>query len=319
MTKTALAIGCGGTIGGAWSIAALSALAEHLKWDPRTADVIQGTSAGSEIATMLGGGFTAGDLVDMQLNMPVDARLAAHVADTPASFPPIPRPSLPSLRTLTRRGGHRALVGIAPRGRGDAAWLDRLATSVCPPGSAWVDHKGIRLVAYRPDDDTRVAFTGPGEATGDNPALSSAATLSQALRASWGIPAWMPAVQIGRHEYCDGGAASTASIDLIGADEADVVYVIASMAGLDDVRGPGVGGLLESTLLRKPMSAVLRREVEQVRARGTRVVVISPTADDLANLGPNFMNRDHRAAAFERSLTSTRETVARALDREDAR
>ncbi|MFT4199165.1 patatin-like phospholipase family protein [Gordonia sp. (in: high G+C Gram-positive bacteria)] len=320
MTTTALAIGCGGTIGGAWSIAALNALAEHLDWDPRSADVIQGTSAGSEIATMLGGGFSAGDLVDMQLGMPVDERLSAHLADTPSSFPPVPRPALPNLRTLTRRGGHRPLVGIAPRGRGDAGWLDRLATSVCAPGSAWVAHKGIRLVAYRPDDDTRVAFTGPGEAAASaNPALSSAATLSQALRASWGIPAWMPAVPIGGHDYYDGGAASTASVDLIGADEADVVYVIASMAGMDDVRGPGVGGLAESTLLRKPMSAVLRREVEQVRARGTRVVVISPTADELGALGANFMNRDHRAAAFEQSLRSTRDTVAKALNREEAR
>ncbi|MFT3881774.1 MAG: patatin-like phospholipase family protein [Gemmatales bacterium] len=318
MSRIALAIGCGGTIGGAWSMAALHSLAQELDWDPRDAGIIQGTSAGSEIATMLGAGFSTQDLLDMQLGKPVDPRLAAHLADTPPSLPPIPALGVPNLRTLTRRGGHAPLVGIAPKGRGDAGWLDRLATSVADPTTRWVDHRGIRLVAYRPDDHTRIAFTGPGEAT-DNPSLSSAATLSQALRASWGIPGSMPMVSIAGHDYYDGGAASTASVDLIGADEADTIYVIASMAGLDDVRGPGLGGLAESTLLRKPMSAVLRKEVADVRDRGTSVVVISPTADELGALGANFMNKNRRAAAFDSSLQSTRTTVAAALEKESAR
>lgn len=121
------------------------------------------------------------------------------------------------------------------------------------------------------------------------------------------------------HDYVDGGAASTASVDLIGSGDADLVYVIASMAGLSDARGPGVGGLTESVLLRRPMSVQLREEVERVRARGTRVVVISPTVAELAALGPNFMNRRNRAAAFESSMRSVPGTVAAALTSEDRR
>ncbi|MFT3660421.1 MAG: patatin-like phospholipase family protein [Gordonia sp. (in: high G+C Gram-positive bacteria)] len=319
MSRIALALGCGGTVGGAWSMAALHSLAQALDWDPREAAIIQGTSAGAEIATMLGAGFSTQDLVDMQRGEPVDARLAAHLANTPPSFPPIPGLAMPNPRTLLRRGGHRPLVGLAPAGRGDASWLDRLAGAVCPPGKRWLDRPGIRLVGYRTDDDTRIAFTGPSEADPANPALSSAATLSQAMRASWGIPGWMPSVSVDGRDHCDGGAASTASVDLIGADEADVVYVIASMAGLDDVRGPGVGGLAEYTLLRRPMSAVLRREVAEVRRRGTEVVVVSPTADELGALGANFMDAGRRAAAFESSLVSTRATVAAALSTESPR
>ncbi|MFN3338465.1 MAG: patatin, partial [Dietzia sp.] len=45
-------LGCGGTIGGAWTIAALYALAEQTGLDPRDADVLQGTSAGAELVTM---------------------------------------------------------------------------------------------------------------------------------------------------------------------------------------------------------------------------------------------------------------------------
>lgn len=90
--------------------------------------------------------------------------------------------------------------------------------------------------------------------------------------------------------------------------------VIASMAGLGDARGPGPGGVAETALLRRPMLRVLRREVEQVRRRGTRVVVISPTAAELAALGPNFMNRRRREAAFAAAMNRTGATVDAALD-----
>ncbi len=320
MSRIALVVGCGGTIGGAWSIAALTSLARQLDWDPREASIIQGTSAGAELAVLLGGGFSIDQLVDMQRGAPVDPVLSAHLAATPSGVPPIPAPAAAAPSTLLRRGGgHRRLTGFAPRGRGDAAWLERLAAAVAEPDTGWVAHPGVRLVAYRPDDDARIAFTGPGQSVAGDAASIDAATLGQALRASWGIPAWMPPVQIDGRRYVDGGAASTASVDLIGAGEADVIYVIASMAGLDDARGPGPGGLAEARLLRRPMSAVLRREVAAVRARGTRVVVISPTAAELGALGANFMRRAHRATAFAAALESTPATVAAALATQDAR
>ncbi|GAC57057.1 hypothetical protein GOHSU_16_00140 [Gordonia hirsuta DSM 44140 = NBRC 16056] len=85
MTRVALAIGCGGTIGGAWSVAALHALAEQLDWDPRQAQVLQGTSAGAELVTLLAGGYSTADLVDMQSGRSTDALLAAHLATPPGS------------------------------------------------------------------------------------------------------------------------------------------------------------------------------------------------------------------------------------------
>ena len=42
----------GGTIGGAWIVAALHALAEQTGSDPAGADVLQGTSAGAEIVSL---------------------------------------------------------------------------------------------------------------------------------------------------------------------------------------------------------------------------------------------------------------------------
>jgi NTE family protein len=45
--RVGLVLGAGGVVGGAFHSAVLAALQETTGWDPRTADVIVGTSAGS--------------------------------------------------------------------------------------------------------------------------------------------------------------------------------------------------------------------------------------------------------------------------------
>lgn len=308
MPETALVIGCGGTIGGAWAIAALDELTRQTGWDPADAAVLQGTSAGAEMVTMLGGGFTPADLADMQAGRATSPILERHLADTPPSLPPIPGlHSLTPSSLWTRGPGHARLVGIAPRGRGDASWLQRLADAVTADAD-WVEHPGVRMVACRVDDGARIAFGGPG---------APRASVGEALRASWAIPAWMPPVTIDGRAYVDGGAASTASVDLVGADEADLIYVITPMASAPSVRAPGVGGLLEHAVLRRPMSTVLDAEIEAVRRRGARVVHIAPSREDLAALGANFMNRSRREQAFDAARSTVVATVSRAL--EDAR
>lgn len=299
----ALVIGCGGTIGGAWAVAALHALAEQTGWDPREAEVLQGTSAGAEIVTMLGGGAPIADLVAMHRGTATDGRLTRHVADTPASLPPIPLPRLLNPRLLRSQRGLAAATGIAPSGRADAGWLQRLADGF-PGSSGWPAHPGVRMVAFDFRRGERVVFGAPGAPT---------ATAGEALRASWAIPAWMPPVRIGDREFVDGGAASTASVDLVAADEADLIYVIAPMASEAGCRAPGFGGFLEHRLLRNPMSAGLGREVADVCARGTQVVVIQPDVTDLEGLGAHFMRRNHRAAAFETAMRTSTATVRRAL------
>lgn len=303
MTRTALVIGCGGTIGGAWTVAALHHLIEETGWDPATASILQGTSAGAEIVTMLAGGHTVGDIVAMQSGRPADPTLVAHLRDCPPSFPRVPAPAVPRFSTLSRTTGHERWAGIAPRGRGDAGWLQRLADSATG-GDAWFVRDGVRLVAYRPGDGRRIAF-GAGS--------SPSCTAGEALRASWAIPGWMPPVLIDGRTYVDGGAASTASVDLVGPEEADLIYLLAPMASAGDAAAAGLGGRAERFLLRRPMSTVMWREVETVRARGTRVVAITPDSEDLAGLGANFMRRAHRPAAFESSMRTARASVRRAL------
>ncbi|MGW2050641.1 patatin-like phospholipase family protein [Streptomyces sp. NPDC001858] len=60
-------LGCGGTLGAAWTIGALHSLQQALRWDPREAEVLVGTSAGAEVAALLGGGIGVADLLAAQL------------------------------------------------------------------------------------------------------------------------------------------------------------------------------------------------------------------------------------------------------------
>jgi NTE family protein len=305
--KTAIVIGCGGTIGGAWIVAALQALAEQTGLEPAEADVLQGTSAGAEIVTMLTGGAAIADLVAMHLGQASDPRLRQHIADTPAGFPPVPRFPLLNPQLVRSESGLTALTGIAPTGRADSAWLQRLADGF-HPGGHWPKHPDVRMVAYDVRGRRRVAFGAPDA---PKPCVGAA------LRASWAIPGWMPPVAIDDHVYVDGGAASTASVDLVGPDDADVIYVVAPMASAPGVRVQGLAGIVEDRLLRRPMSAGLEDEIATARSRGQRVVPILPSADDLAGLGANFMDRSRRPVAFEAAMISAPDTVRWALAEAD--
>ena len=53
MMRRGLVLGAGGVLGAAWTIGALAAVQEELGWDPREADVLIGTSAGSVLASAL--------------------------------------------------------------------------------------------------------------------------------------------------------------------------------------------------------------------------------------------------------------------------
>ncbi|EME14761.1 patatin-like phospholipase family protein [Rhodococcus triatomae] len=304
--RRGLVIGCGGTLGAAWAVAALAAVRDALDWDPREADVLVGTSAGAELVTMLGSGVGVDELVAMQLGEQVaHSALRTHLADAPGRFPPLPRLGFGSRRMVRNRGAGTvtALSGLLPPGGGDAAWLDRLASGVAPD-RAWVAHPATWLVAMDYDTGERVAFGSPG---------APEATLSQALRASWAIPGWFPPVRIGGRRFVDGGAASTASADLVAPLELDELVVLAPMASTGRVPARGAARL-ERLILRGWMSAGLDAELDAVRAAGTRVIRLDATAEDLAVMGPNFMDDRRRLATLESSLRTTRAAVARQIE-----
>ncbi len=307
MTRRALVIGCGGTLGFAWTAAALKSVEEALDWDLRTADVLVGTSAGSELVAALGNGRTPDDLLAaLDGARDADAVLAGHLAQHPGSVPPVPSLGLPGLG-LTRAGvrhktAYTALAGFLPKGRGDATWLreygDALATA-----DGWTAHPDTWIVAADSETGERVAFGKDG---------APQASLGNAIAASWAIPGWFPPVEIGDRKYFDGGSVSSVSADLLLDRELDEVVVVAPMTSEGGLPGKGLHRV--ERLLRSQMTRGLDREVAALREAGVRVIRVEPTAEDLDVMGPNFMDLSRREATVATALRTTPARVAEAIE-----
>ncbi len=70
MTRIGLVLGAGGTVGQPYHAGVLAALEHDLGWDPRTAEIIVGTSAGSVTGTLLRLGVPASDLAAWAVEAP---------------------------------------------------------------------------------------------------------------------------------------------------------------------------------------------------------------------------------------------------------
>jgi NTE family protein len=304
--RRGLVLGCGGTVGGAWTVGALAALAKQLSWDPRTAEVIVGTSSGSSIAAMLGAGIGVDELVAAQHDDP-SARVSVRSFFTspPGSTPPLPRRPGITSRTLVTRGVRRrsplaTAAGLAPIGGGTPTFLDPLADDLTTR-SGWVEHRATWLVAVDLGNARRVAFGRP-----DAPTVP----LKHALRASWAIPGWYRPLRAHGRRYADGGILSPASTDLLVPLGLDEVVLIAPMVSSASTDPHGVGRRIESAVLRREMSRIVAREVRLLEESGTRVLRVHPGAKDLDAMGANFMDPRHRLAALDVALQTVASTLA---------
>lgn len=301
----ALVIGCGGTLGFAWTAEVLAEL-ERQGWAPTTADVLVGTSAGAELVAMLGAGITAGAIASES-----DPRVRSHLHSpgAPGSLPGLPRPGLPGLG-LTRAaltGKVDPLAGIAgllPRGSGNAEWLVQLGDALAPGG--WVDHPDTWLVAADARTGQRIPL---GRA--DSPTTR----LGQAIAASWAIPGWFPPVDIGGRPHLDGGAVSPTSADLllpaVEDGRIDEVVIVAPMSSQGGAPARGLQRLERA--LRNPMTRRVDREVAALRSAGARVTRIEPTRADLDAMGANFMDGSRLPEVRRTARSNAPDLVTRRL------
>lgn len=203
--RRGLVLGCGGPIGFAWTAIALDTLEQALGWDARTAGIIQGTSAGAEMAALLGAGVSTAqivrDLDDVASGRPPygDTPLTRRLRRDPVAHPPIPWPWLPNHRMAIAglRGQLHWLAmaaSLAPRGRADSGFLKDLGEGLFPGNAT-------------PAGDLR--FMAADNTTGDLVTLhGSAGHIGDSIAASWAIPGWFPPVRIQGRSLIDGGTIS---------------------------------------------------------------------------------------------------------------
>jgi NTE family protein len=306
MTRRGLVIGAGGVTGLAWSCATLAALEEATGWDPRTADLLVGTSQGSLLACLLAGGIGTDDLVRWYRKELPDLhplRAKAERRSPGSSRRGLSRPSSPAL--LARAVGPNritpvaALSGLLPSGTGSLDdFLAPLAAVVGTEG--WVEHPATWVVALDYDSGRRVSFGAPEQPR--PPAL-------EAVRASCAVPGGFPPVRIGGRRYIDGAAHSTTNADLV-VGELDEVVVLAPMAGGGPP--PRSPARAMEAALRIVAERQLREECRQLAAAGANVRVLTPTRADRTAMTANPDDPHRRFAIFEAALASGPERVAAA-------
>jgi NTE family protein len=306
-------LGGGGLLGGAWLVGALAALQEVHGLDPRDAEFIVGTSAGSVTAALLGAGVGVEDLRAHQLGQhPADPRLAGASwdYDTSVGGQHPPRPSFhPHGAALVTRNVSRlrrmpptaVLAALLPEGRGSLEAVGALVAGLVPSG--WAPHPGVRVVALDYLAGRRTVF---GDAAGPP------ADLADAVMASCAIPGWYAPVTIGGRRYVDGGAWSATSADLLAGLGLEEVFVLAPTVSFV-VDHPA--SLLERAERRWRVQVTRRclREVGKLHRLGTEVTVLGPGPEDLAAMGSNLMSAQRRRDVLE---TSLRTSVAALVDPE---
>ena len=315
--RTGVVLGAGGVLGAAWTIGALAALEAERGFDPRDAEVLVGTSAGSVLAGFLGCGVGVDVLLDHQRGIVTagapDIRFDPDT-DSGGALPPRPRPGIGSPRGVVstvlrpwRVTPMGALSAVLPQGRGSLEPVGSLVDAVCPRG-AWAAHPQTWIVAMDYDSGRRTTF-------GRDRAPHSG--LRDAVMASCAIPGWYAPVRIGGRRYVDGGACSPTSLDLLAGLDLDEVVVLSPMTSLEYDRPASLAGRLERRFRRLVTKRVVG-EVKKVARTGTRVTLLGPGAQDLAAIGANLMDPRRRARVLETSLR-TSAAALRAAPLADAR
>jgi NTE family protein len=315
--RTGLVLGSGGVVGAAWMTGALHAVQPHLPVPVGDVDLIVGTSAGSVLAAALRCGVTLDEITALQRGEPVPALRDAGLRDLDEGPHP-PRPHLragsPRLMLTTMRAPrtiHPSVGASAwlPRGRGrhealhaTVAALDTLAGQRTggAPGS-WADGR-TWIVAVDFDTGRRVMFGRPG---------APQVPLADAVVASCSIPGWYEPAVIDGRRYVDGGVRSSTSLRSLAQAGLDEVYVLAPMASLVPGRATRAAERLERRV-RRLITRSLLREAAVLRARGTRVTVLTPGPEDLAAMGANVMDPRRRQPVLDISLRTSAATLAAA-------
>ena len=310
MTRVGLVLGAGGVVGQAYHAGVLAVLEHDFGFDPRTADMIVGTSAGSITGTLLRLGVKAEDLAAWTVKAPLsgDDDVLAQIAATPlpdlAPFRPLEllrRPMrLPAPRMVRRALTHpwrfrplaAAMALVAP-GRhdivGQLAALRELERPQWPEPALWI-------CAVHRHDGRRAVFGRPGVPP---------VPIHLAVAASCAVPGYFAPVRIGGHTYVDGGVHSPTNAALLRGCGLDLVVIVSPMSG------PPGGPLNVYAASRRHSARLLRREVRALEAAGVRTVVFSPDQAAQEAMGDDMMSRDRLDEVIQQSFLTAGAYAAR--------
>ncbi len=314
--RIGLVLGAGGITGFAYHSGALQSLSRVTGWDPRTADVIVGTSAGSGVGAMLRGGVPVAEVIAHLLAAPSNPETMARLRvlsgreSNPPSWlwfgPAAPQLFINEVRRFWRVRPSRLAVSLTPNGRIPTEFVGDRARELhgldWPEAAFWV-------CALRLADGERTVFgaePGSVDATAVDPSPIDGAPVDvgTAVEASSAIPGFFRPVWIGGERYVDGAIHSPTNADLLATSETfqdlDLVVISSPMSGRcrSSLRSLDVVSRLNS-------AAALRREIDALHDAGCEVLVLEPDANEIATMGPISMDPTRMVPTILQSSSST--------------
>jgi NTE family protein len=320
--RVALVLGAGGVVGHAFHVGVLDALAGELGWDPRSTELIVGTSAGSVVGSSLRAGVSPADLRRRLAGEPLSpegaaivrradeamARLAGTAATNgdvdvddaeQTAFATIarrlriasPARVRRALRAPWRVSPGSLVSALLPAGRRSTAHLraphEGMLGDRWPAAALWI-------VAVDLDIGPRVVFGRAGAPT---------VTVGQAVEASCAVPGYFTPVCIDGTRYVDGGVHSTTNADLAASFDPlpDLALVCAPMSAVS-----GAVPRTQAFSIRQFVRRQLAGEVAALRSAGVEAITFQPTAADLAVMAGNSMDPSKASAVCEQVVESTR-------------
>ncbi len=301
MSRVGLILGGGGVTGASYHLATLLAIQMATGWDPATADVIVGTSAGAFAAAVVRGGALGLDsIVHPGEDRAAVARRIGERVYRKSSFGGVGRWIRRGVVPSIRHPGVTVLLG-AP-GRFDASGIgDWVREQVPHIADSWPDRPTV-VVAYDIDARRRVPF-----GTESAPDV----TLADAVAASSAVPVVFSPYVIKGTSYVDGGVVSGTNADLVLGDRAplDLLLAIAPMAAEEERRN----ARFPESLFDRVGRSQLQDELAQVAEvwPDTATLVIRPSPQVLEAMRPNPMSADRAVPTFIRALASMRAKLAK--------
>jgi NTE family protein len=302
--RVGLVLGGGGVRGASWMMGALHGLATETGWDPATADLLVGTSAGAVVGALTLAGARpwdalAPDRVDLvrALLDAADFRLEPTLRSLWPGSPPLVG------RALRSGPAHamKAVAGALPEGLVSTGPIERL---VRERTAGWPDGDRLWIVATDFETGERVAFGRGGSPKPD---------LATAVAASCAIPGFYRPVRAAGRRYVDGGVHTGANLDLVAGEELDLVICLNPLSSRPGAP-PGISWPVR-TLLHQQLVPQMRA----VERSGALLVVLEPDGRSIDLIGLNPMSR-HRveevalAAALEVAAYLRRPTVRARLE-----
>jgi NTE family protein len=277
VNKRALVLGGGGAAGNAWEIGIIAGLfAAGL--DVTEADLIIGTSAGSTAAAQISAARPDELLASIVAAAPQPGTRPAGSGGGRAPSAPVGDllaktnaifAAATDAADMRRRMGAAALeMDAEPGGSGQAQRRATVAARL--PSQHW-PQRPVRIVAVDAHTGEPVVFD-----------RHSGVDLADAVTASCAGPG-APAHGIGDKRYIDGGYRSNENADLAAGYER--VLVVAPLGGR--TRAPLEWG------------TNLAAQVDELRARGSRVETIFPDSDSRDAFGDNLMDYSRRPPAAQ--------------------